>query len=270
MVGVRLRDLRAFGRWFGALSPLKRALLGLGLVALVALIVWAILNAQQEARLVSADPDNTPPALASWGAARGRGVFAAHCAACHGPDGQGHTNQGVANLTDNDWLYGDGEVSDIEAVALYGIRAPNSHTWRLADMPAYSHPLPYAREPLIQPLTPDDIRDVIQFLHVTQGKTADGAAAARGAAIFANRGGCYDCHGHDAHGDPAIGAPNLTDSIWLYGDGSDHWIFETIAHGRAGVCPAWFGRLSAVKIREVSLYIYSLSHGASQPKPSLP
>ena len=61
-------------------------------------------------------------------------------------------------------------------------------------------------EPLIKSLTPDDINDLIQFLHVTQGKTADGPAAARGAAIFAGRGGCYDCHGHDAHGDSAIGA----------------------------------------------------------------
>ena len=270
MVGVRLRDIRALGRWIGALSGLRRALLAAGVVAFIAFTAWALLNAQQETQLVSADPDNTPPALMSWGAARGRGVFAAHCAVCHGQDASGHANQGVANLTDRDWLYGEGDVTEIEAVVLYGIRAPNSHTWRLADMPAYARRVPYAREPLIQALTPDDINDVIQFLHVAGGRTGDGAAAARGAAIFANRGGCYDCHGHDAHGDPAIGAPNLTDAIWLYGDGSDHAIFETIAHGRAGVCPTWFGRLSAVKIREVALYVYSISHGASQPKPSPP
>jgi cytochrome c oxidase cbb3-type subunit 3 len=270
MVGVRLSDLRALARWYGRMSARTRAILAVGAVLAVGLLVWAVLNARQEARLVSADPDATPPALAAWGAARGRSVFAAHCAVCHGPQGQGHYNWGVANLTDRDWLYGEGDVSDIEAVVLYGIRAPNSHTWRLADMPAYSRLLPYAREPLIKSLTPDDIRDVIQFLHVTQGRSADGAAAARGAAIFAGRGGCYDCHGHDAHGDPAIGAPNLTDAIWLYGDGSDQAVFETIAHGRAGVCPTWFGRLSAVKIREVSLYVYSISHGDSQPKPSAP
>jgi cytochrome c oxidase cbb3-type subunit 3 len=270
MVGVRLRDLRALGRWFAGLGPRTRLLLIVAAVAFAVFVAWAVLNARQEARLVSADPDATPAALASWGAARGRGVYLAHCAVCHGPDGQGHSDWGAPNLADQDWLYGQGDVSDIEAVVLYGVRAPNSHTWRLADMPAYARAIPYAREPLIKPLTPDDIRDLIQFLHVAQGKSADGAAAARGAAIFAGRGGCYDCHGHDAHGDPAIGAPNLTDAIWLYGDGSDGAIFRTIAQGRAGVCPAWVGRLSAAQIREVSLYIHALSHDPAQPKPSLP
>ena len=80
MVGVRLRDLRALGRWFAGLSPRTRVLLSVGLAALIAVLAWAVLNARQEARLVSADPDNTPPALARWGAARGQGVFAAHCA----------------------------------------------------------------------------------------------------------------------------------------------------------------------------------------------
>ena len=268
MVGVR--DIRAVGRWYGGLRARTRVLLIVWLLALTALITWAVLNGRQEGRLVRADPDATPPALASWGAAQGRGVFSNHCAVCHGPDGQGHYNSGAPNLTDQDWLYGQGDVSDIEAVVLYGDRAPNSHTWRLADMPAYGRAVPYAREPLIKSLTPDDINDLIQFLHVTQGKTADGPAAARGAAIFAGRGGCYDCHGHDARGDSAIGAPNLSDAIWLYGDGSDKAVFESIAHGRAGVCPTWVGRLSAAQIREVSLYIHSISHGASQPKPSLP
>ena len=63
---------------------------------------------------------------------------------------------------------------------------------------------------------------------------------------------------------------SLTDKDYLYGDGSDRWIYDTIAKGRAGMCPAWADRLSAAKIRELSLYVYSLSHGSAQPKPSLP
>ena len=125
------------------------------------------------------------------------------------------------------------------------------------------------RRTFITPFDRGDIQDLIQFLHSVGGKPSDATSATRGAAIFAGRGGCWDCHAGDARGDPAIGAPNLIDSVWLYGDGSDKWIFQSIAQGRAGQCPGWSGRLSPVKIRELSLYVYSLSHGSAQPKPSL-
>jgi cytochrome c oxidase cbb3-type subunit 3 len=88
--------------------------------------------------------------------------------------------------------------------------------------------------------------------------------------VYSDKGGCYDCHARDARGDGAIGAPNLTDSIWLYGDGGARWIYDSIAYGRAGVMPAWADRLSPAQVRAVSLYVYSLSHGSAQPKPSLP
>lgn len=272
MVGVSRSDMAAVARWFGGLSARLRVLILAGLVLGAAGLTWAVLGAQQDARLVRADADSLParPALMHYAVDRGRGLFKSRCASCHGPNGQGRYTLGAANLTDKDWLYGDGQVSDIETVVLYGIRAPNGRTWKLADMPAFGTPRPYAREAAIKPLSPGDIRDVIQFLHSVAGKPADVVAATRGAGLFAGRGGCYDCHAGDARGDPAIGGPNLADDIWLYGDGADKWIFDSIAKGRAGVCPAWAERLSPVKIREVSLYVYSLSHGGAQPKPSLP
>ena len=272
MVGFSGRDLRGLARWFGRLSVRTRAILGGGAVLLVALLVWGVLNAQQEARLVSMDPDVIPsnPALMKFAEGAGRHVFNSHCATCHGREGQGHNSWGVPNLTDKDYLYGDGNISDEETVALYGIRAPNSHTAALASMPAFARPVPYAKEPLLKPLSPDDIRDMVQYLKFRAGRPANADAANRGAAVFADRGGCFDCHTGDGRGDPAIGAPNLVDNVWLYGDGSDKWIFDSIAFGRAGYCPAWFGKLSAAKIREVAVYIYSLSHGAAQPKPSIP
>ncbi|HUO21686.1 MAG TPA: c-type cytochrome [Caulobacteraceae bacterium] len=242
--------------------------LGFGAIVLVG----AILDAQSQARLVSLEPNNTPTdvAMMRFALPRGRGLYQAHCASCHGVEGRGRPAIGAPNLTDNDWLYGEGQVSDIETVVQYGIRAPNGRTWRLADMPAFAHRVPYPRETALQPLTPGDIRDVVQFLDILRQQPADPAAALRGQAIFGNRGGCYDCHGRDGRGDAAIGAPNLTDSIWLYGDGSDAWIADTIANGLAGTCPAWFDRLSPAQIREISLYVYSLSHSGEQPKQSVP
>jgi cytochrome c oxidase cbb3-type subunit 3 len=220
--------------------------------------------------LLRVDPDyaTADPALMRFAVPRGHSIFELHCAICHGHDGEGRYTLGSANLTDRDWLYGEGAASDIETVVLYGIRAPNSKTWRLADMPAYALNQPYPREPALKPLTPGDINDVIQFLRVAEGQPADAAAAQRGSRIYADNGGCYDCHGSNARGDQAIGAPNLTDKIWLFGDGSNEWIYDSIAFGRAGVCPAWAGRLSVVQIREAALYVYAISHGSSQPKPS--
>ena len=271
MAGIGRGDIDAISRLIGRLSVRTRLLSLAGLAVVALLILGAVLTGQQNARLVRLDPDVAPanPALMQFAVERGRGVFKQNCARCHGPEGQGRHDLGAANLTDKDWLYGQGDVSDIETVVLYGIRAPNSRTWKLADMPAFARARPYAREPAIKPLSPGDINDLMQFLRSLQGGQADPAAAARGALIYSDRGGCYDCHTEDGRGNEAIGAPNLADAIWLYGDGSSKWIYDSIAHGRAGVCPAWFDRLSPVQIREVSLYVYSLSHGSSQPKPSL-
>jgi len=241
------------------------------LVLLLGFAAWAVFNGREEARLVRADPDSAAadPASMRFAVPRGRNIFERRCATCHGRDGKGSDTLGSANLTDHDWLYGEGAASDIETIVMYGIRAPNSKTWRLADMPAFAQKQPYPREPTIKPLSPGDINDVVQFLRVAEGRSADENAAQRGSKIY-DAAGCYDCHGANASGDSAIGAPNLTDNIWLFGDGSNRWIYDSIAYGRAGVCPAWVGRLSAVQIREVALYAYSLSHshGSSQPKAS--
>ena len=78
-----------------------------------------------------------------------------------------------------------------------------------------------------------------------------------------------DWHAGDAHGDNSNGGPNLVDKVWLYGDGDPKTIFNSIAYGRAGFCPAWEGKLRPAKIREVALYVYSLSHG-SPPQPTTP
>jgi cytochrome c oxidase cbb3-type subunit 3 len=215
-----------------------------------------------ESRLERADPNAIPGDAALMGFALGRGeaLFEAHCAACHGTAGQGDPGRGNPKLSDGDWLYGTGSVSDIEQVVKYGIRSSHPKSWNLAIMPAYATPQPSPRDGQIPPLSPANIRDLVEFLFREQGRGADGAAAVRGAALFSNAAGCYDCHAADAKGDSAIGAPNLTDGITLYGDGSRASLWMSIAYGRHGLCPAWTGRISPAGIREVALFVYSLSH----------
>jgi cytochrome c oxidase cbb3-type subunit 3 len=215
-----------------------------------------------ERKLLRADPDAVPadPALRRFAVSRGQPAFAAHCAVCHGVSGAGDPLKGVANLTDSDWLYGTGRVADIEQIIEYGIRSRNSRAWSLAIMPAYARPHPNPADQTIRPLSPGEISDLIEFLFRQQGRAADAAAASRGAALYSGDAGCYDCHSLDAKGDSAIGAPNLADGITLYGDGSRDALYQSIAFGRQGVCPAWIKKLGAADIREIAVYVYSISH----------
>jgi cytochrome c oxidase cbb3-type subunit III len=234
------------------------------LLAASACIMAAVLVhlSQVEGRLLRADPNAIPTNAALMAFARGRGeaLFVAHCAACHGIQGQGAPGRGIPILSDSDWLYGTGLVSDIEQVIKYGIRSYHPKTWNLAIMPAYATAEPSARDSKIPSLSPGNIRDLVEFLIHEQGRSADSAAADRGAELFAGVGGCYDCHALDGKGDSAIGAPNLTDRITLYGDGSRESLSMSIAYGRHGMCPAWVTRISPAGIREVAVFVYSLSH----------
>jgi len=231
---------------------------------MASLLVAAVFAADSYAarQLLRADPDALPGdvMLLRFAVRRGRPLFEARCAACHGASGTGDTVNGVPDLTDNDWLYGTGRPAEIEKVIDYGIRSRNPKAWNLAIMPAYARPQPNPGDKSIQPLTPGEIGDVIEFLMRQQGRPADAAAVSRGAALFTGHGGCYDCHSLDAKGDSAIGAPNLSDAITLYGDGSRAALYMSIAYGRQGVCPAWITRASAASIRELALYVYSISH----------
>jgi cytochrome c oxidase cbb3-type subunit 3 len=215
-----------------------------------------------EGRLLRADPGAIPASapLVAFARDRGEVLFEAHCAACHGPGGRGDPGRGVPDLSDTDWLYGSGSVSDIEQVIKYGIRSFHPKAWSLASMPAYGTAQPSARDNKIQPLLPADIRDLVEFLIDQQGRSADRAAATRGARLFAGAGGCFDCHASDGRGDSAIGAPNLTDGITLYGDGSRESLSMSITYGRHGVCPAWVARIQPAAIRELAVFVYSLSH----------
>jgi len=213
------------------------------------------------ARLMRADPDSVvqSPGLKSFAIAYAKPAYDRHCASCHGDHLQGDPRRGVPDFTHPAWLYGEGRVAQIEHTILYGIRAGNPRGWNLADMPAFAKAEPYKRYKM-PALEPGEIRDVVEFILVTGGKPGDRAAAERGAKIFAAKGQCFDCHSTDAQGDAAIGAPNLVDDVWLYGTGSREDIYDSIARGRAGICPAWVQELTPVTVRALAVMVYAASH----------
>jgi cytochrome c oxidase cbb3-type subunit 3 len=214
------------------------------------------------ARFLMVPADSIPgdAELMSFAMPRGASAYAEHCASCHGAHLQGDPATAVPRLADNDWLYGTGRVSEIEHVILYGIRSGNSKGWDLAHMPAFATPHPYNLYAMA-PLGPDDIDDVTTYMLAFRQRQADAASVERGNRIFhdTNKGDCIDCHGSDAKGDSAIGAPDLTDGVWLRGDGSRQSIEDTIAHGLAGHCPAWIKELSPVTVRAIAVYVHSAS-----------
>jgi cytochrome c oxidase cbb3-type subunit 3 len=256
---------RPLGRVYDLIAGVRATFI-LILACLLGAAVFAA-DGYAERRLLRADPDGLPAdaMLLGFAVVRGGTLFRAHCAACHGVSGTGDPANGVPNLTDDDWLYGSGRVAEIERVIDYGIRSHNPKAWDLAIMPAYARARPNPADKNIQPLSPHEIGDLIEFLLRRQGRPADESAASRGATLFAGQAGCYDCHSLDAKGDSAIGAPNLSDEITLYGDGSRDALYMSIGYGRQGICPPWIKRVSAAGIRELALYVYAISHpGASQ------
>jgi cytochrome c oxidase cbb3-type subunit 3 len=222
--------------------------------ALAGLICWNGLNAA----MLRLPPDSLAEneRLYRFAAWQGRMVFNARCASCHGADLQGDAANGVPNLTDGDHLFGDGRISEIEQIALYGIRSAIHRTKNHADMPAFGRRQPYSRYP-VPTLTPGEMNDIVSHLEVAQGRPVDPDSALRGQRLYQEKGQCFDCHGPDLGGDGYIGAPNLGDRIWTYGDGSRAAILASIEQGRAGVSPMFRDSLSAAKIRAVSAYIHS-------------
>jgi cytochrome c oxidase cbb3-type subunit III len=212
-----------------------------------------------EARFMTATPESiaSDAALMRFAMPRGRAIYQEHCSACHGADLRGDPRKGVPNLIDMDWLYGTGRVGEIERIVLYGIRAGHSKTQNFASMPAFAKPVPYARYKL-EPLKPAQVDDVTALIYSFQHSAAvDAATLKRGSDVYHGPGNCFDCHADHASGDSAIGAPNLVDDIWLYGDGSQASIKAGIAGGLAGVCPQWVSRLSAEDIRAVSVFVHA-------------
>ena len=177
------------------------------------------------------------PAVAADPQAReiGQRLFLNYCSQCHASDARG--GRGFPNLTDDDWLYG-GEPATIEATITGG---------RNGIMP-----------PLGGMLGEDGVKNAANYVLSLSGAMHDAELAAKGKQTFVTI--CAACHGQDGKGNAALGAPNLTDRIWLYG-GSLAAIAETIRNGRNNKMPAWGEFLGKEKVHLLAAYVWGLSHG---------
>ncbi len=186
------------------------------------------------------------PALLALARARGKTVFGDNCAPCHGSGGAGA--KGYPNLNDDDWLWG-GSLDQIMQTIQFGARSGHAKAHENAM-------LAFGKEGVLKK---DQIVTVANYVRSLSGlSTAPGYDASAGAKIFADN--CTSCHGDNAKGNQELGAPNLTDKIWLYGS-DEATLVETITNGRNGVMPAWVGRLDPVTIKALTVYVHSLGGG---------
>jgi len=162
----------------------------------------------------------------------GQRLYANHCAQCHGSDARGA--YGFPNLTDDDWLWG-GNVKAIHESIVKG---------RRAVMPGWHNEL-----------GDRGIQQVTHYVMSLDGRSVDTASAEAGKVLFAQY--CSVCHQADGTGNPLLGAPNLTNGIWLYG-GSEQEIAHTLRVGRNGMMPAFENTLSEDRIHILTAWVYGL------------
>jgi len=181
----------------------------------------------------------TPQALAGDPKARaiGERLFVNNCAPCHGSDARGSV--GFPNLTDNDWLWG-GTPEDIVKTITNG---------RVGNMPPIAAAVGSA----------EDVRNVANYVLSLSGSPHNNVAAELGKAKFVV---CAACHGPEGKGNTAIGAPNLTDKIWLHGFGEET-VVRAVTQGWHNEMPAQAGRLSEAQIRVLGAYVWSLSQSTA-------
>ncbi|MGZ3237786.1 MAG: cytochrome-c oxidase, cbb3-type subunit III [Burkholderiaceae bacterium] len=179
----------------------------------------------QDLKAVAADPQAH---------AIGERLFVTYCSQCHGSDARG--GKGFPNLTDHDWLFG-GEPATIKTTIMEG---------RNGQMP-----------PMGAAVGGDkDVENVAHYVLSLSGSTHDPIKAVFGKEKFA---ACAACHGADAKGNQALGSPNLTDKIWLFGGSSDT-IMETIRKGRTSTMPSFKDFLGEAKVHVLAAYVWSLSN----------
>ncbi len=166
----------------------------------------------------------------------GHRLYMTYCTVCHGSDAGG--GPGFPNLRDADWLYG-GEPTAIKTTITAG---------RQGMMPTAQQ----------NGLNEADITHVVEYILKISNNQHDLAAAEQGQAVYGRI--CIACHGPDGKGMAAVGAPNLTDNIWLYNDGNvlRDSITKTVTHGRQGKMPAHGTFLGEAKVHLLTAYIYNL------------
>lgn len=168
----------------------------------------------------------------------GERLFMNNCAQCHGSDARG--GKGFPNLTDNDWLYG-GTPETIKETLQKG---------RNGMMPPLGAALG----------SQDDVKNVAHYVLSLSGSQHDQTRALAGQAKFAL---CAACHGADGKGNPAVGAPNLTDKVWLHGSG-EAAIMTIINNGKSNQMPAQEAKFTADQLHVLASYVWGLSNNPAK------
>jgi len=168
----------------------------------------------------------------------GQRLFIDNCAACHGREGHGNPQLGAPNLVDGDWLYG-GDSASIMTSILDG---------RHGAMPSF-----------VSAYGEDGVANLANYVLGLSGAAHSQVRANAGQSMFVV---CSACHGVEGKGNQALGAPNLTDAIWLYG-GDLATIEKTIREGRNGQMPAWRSRLGEDDARVIAAWVYAQTHATT-------
>lgn len=197
-------------------------------------------------KAASVEEIRADPQLLEFAMAGGRSAFAVNCSQCHGLGAAG--SKGYPNLNDDEWLWG-GTPDQILYTVTHGIRNPDDADARWSEMPKFG------KDGL---LNPQQVGDVVEHVLALSGQDADTGRAARGKAVFAEQ--CVACHGEDGKGNAELGAPNLTDSIWLYG-GDRAALTETVNNARFGIMPAWGLKLDEATVKQLAVYVHALGGG---------
>jgi cytochrome c oxidase cbb3-type subunit 3 len=184
--------------------------------------------------------------LLEFARAQARPIFNENCAACHGIGGAGA--KGYPNLNDDDWLWG-GKLDDIITTIRHGIRSTDDKT-RLGSMPAFG------RDGMMKRADIETVADYVRS--IARLPVEPKADLVAGKKIFADN--CASCHGDAGKGKREMGAPDLTDAIWLYGS-DKAVIVDGLWNGRAGVMPAWTARLDDNTIKALTVFVHTLGGG---------
>ena len=171
----------------------------------------------------------------------GERLYRNNCSQCHGSDARG--SKGFPNLTDSDWLHGGAP----ETIAL------TLQKGRIGQMPPMAAAVGGA----------DDIKNVAHYVMSLSGAPHDSLRAQLGKPRFST---CAACHGANGKGNPALGAPNLTDDVWLHGWG-EQAIINIINNGKVNVMPAQEGKLTEAQIQVLTAYVWGLSNRPATAKP---
>jgi cytochrome c oxidase cbb3-type subunit 3 len=164
----------------------------------------------------------------------GERLFMNNCAQCHGSDARG--SKGFPNLADGDWLHGGAPAKLVETIT----------QGRQGNMPPMAAAVG----------TPDDVKNVAHYVLSLSGSPHDSLRSQLGKAKFT---ACAACHGMDGKGNQALGAPNLTDDIWLHGWG-EQAIVNMVNSGKVNVMPSQAGKLTEAQIHVLSAYVWGLSN----------